>query len=90
MVNAKKCLTYSTRDLKCASKSNPWYNGDAPVWKERSSKLVPNFTYFFPWGHESTPQAHINFDDVRTPSEFSVIKIPTRPTPVAAPRDRNV
>ena len=43
-----------------------------------------------PRGRESTPQAHIDFDDVRTPSEFSVIKIPTRPTPVAARRGRNV
>ena len=63
---------------------------DAPVWKERSSKLVPNFTNFFPRGRESMPQAHINFDDARTPSEFPVIKIPTRPTTVAAPRGRNV
>ena len=69
----------------------PWsFMWDAPVWKERSSKLVPNFTNFFPQGYESTPQAHIDFDDVRTPSEFSVIKIPTRPTPVAAPRGQNV
>jgi len=59
---------------------------DAPVWKERSPKLVPNFTKKFPWGHESTPRAHIDFDDVQTPYEFSVIKIPTRPTLVAAPR----
>ena len=69
----------------------PWsFMWDAPVWKERSSKLVPNFTNFFPRGRESTPQAHIDFDDVRTPSEFPVIKVPTRPTPVAAPRSRNV
>ena len=69
----------------------PWsFMWDAPVWKERSSKLVPNFTNFSPQGRESTPRAHIDFDDVRTPSEFSVIKIPTRPTPVAAPRGRNV
>ena len=41
---------------------------------------------FFPRGRESTPEAHIDFDDVQTQSEFPVIKIPTRTTPVAAPR----
>ena len=45
---------------------------------------------FFSRGRESMPQAHIDFDDVRTPSEFSVIKISTRPKPVAAPHGRNV
>ena len=63
---------------------------DAPVSKEQSSKLEPNFTNIFPQGRESTPRAHANFDDVRTPSAFPIIKIPTRPTPVAAPRGRNV
>ena len=38
-VNAKKCLTYSTRDLKCASKSNPWYNCDCFTWKTMNSCL---------------------------------------------------
>ena len=53
-------------------------------------KTCAKLYQFFPWGRESTPQAHIDFDDVWTPSEFPVIKIPTRPTPMAAPRSRNV
>jgi hypothetical protein len=63
---------------------------DAPDSKERSSKLVPNFTKKIPWGFESTPRWHTDFCDFRTPSTFPVIKIPTRPTPVAASRIRNV
>ena len=50
-------------------------------------KTCAKLYQFFSTGREST---HIDFDDVRTPSEFPVIKIPTRPTPVAAPHDRNV
>jgi hypothetical protein len=69
----------------------PWsFMWDSSVWKEQSSKPVPNFTKKFPRGRESTPRAHNDFDEVWTPSEFPVIKIPTRPTPVAAPRGRNV
>ena len=52
-------------------------------------KTCAKLYQFFPRGRVSTPQAHIDFYDVRTPSEFSVIEIPTRPTPVAAPRGRN-
>jgi hypothetical protein len=63
---------------------------DAPVSKERLSKLVPNFTKKFPWGLESTPRWHTDFHDFQTLFAFPVIKIPTRPTLVAAPRSRNV
>ena len=38
-----------------------------------------------PRGRESTPRALTNFDEVWTSSEFPVIRIPTRLTPVAAP-----
>ena len=53
-------------------------------------KTCAKLYQFFPRGCESTTQAHIDFDDVRTPSEFCVIKILTTPTQVATPRGRNV
>ena len=53
-------------------------------------KTCAKLYHFFPRGRDSTPQAHIDFDDVRTPSEFPIVKIQTRPTLVAAPRGRNV
>ena len=63
---------------------------DVPISKERSSKLVPNFTKVFPRGLESTPWWHTDFRDFQTPSAFPVIKMPTRPTPVATSRIWNV
>jgi hypothetical protein len=48
------------------------------------------YQFFSTGSWESTPRAQTDFDDVRTASEFPVIRIPTRPTPVAAPRGRNV
>ena len=46
MVNAKKCLTYSTRDLKCASKSNPWYNGDCLMWEKFRGETMNSRLHF--------------------------------------------
>ena len=37
-------------------------------------KTCAKIYHFFPRGRESTPRAHIDFDDARTPSEFPVIK----------------
>ena len=45
-VNAKKCLTYSTRDLKCASKSNPWYNGDCLTWEKFRGETMNSRLHF--------------------------------------------
>jgi hypothetical protein len=45
-VNAKKCLKYSTRDLKCASKSNPWYNGDCLTWEKFRGKTMNSRLHF--------------------------------------------
>jgi hypothetical protein len=63
---------------------------DAPVWKVRASKLVPNFTKNSPWDCESTPQWHSYFRYFQTLYAFPVIRIPTRLTPLAAPCDRIV
>ena len=46
MVNAKKCLTYSTRDLKCASKSNLWYNGNCLMWEKFRGKTMNSRLHF--------------------------------------------
>ena len=46
MVNAKKCLTYSTRDLKCASKSNPWYNCDCFTWEKFRGETMNSHPQF--------------------------------------------
>ena len=45
-VNAKKCLTYSTRDLKCASKSNPWYNCDCFTWEKFRGETMNSRLHF--------------------------------------------
>ena len=45
-VNAKKCLTYSTRDLKCASKSNPWYNCDCFTWEQFRGETMNSRLHF--------------------------------------------
>ena len=46
MVNDKKCLTYCTRDLKCASKSNPGYNGDCFTWEKfRGETMNPRLHF---------------------------------------------
>src|SRR5215216_1513288 len=45
-VNAKKCLKYSTRDLKCASKSNPWYNGDCLTWEKFRGETMYSRLHF--------------------------------------------
>ena len=53
--------------------------------RDSDPKLVPNFTNFFPWDPESMPLWHTDFCYFWTLYAFPVIKIPTRPTSLAAP-----
>ena len=75
--------------------TSPFGNHDPSCQMRRFGRsghqnLCQTLPIFFPRGRESKPQAHIDFDDVRTPSEFPVTNIPTRPMPMAAPHGRNV
>ena len=42
----QKCLTYTTRDLKCASKSNPWYNCDCFTWEKFRGETMNSRLHF--------------------------------------------
>ena len=46
MVNAKECLTYSTQDLKCANKSNLWYNCDCFTWEKFRGETMNSRLHF--------------------------------------------